>query len=182
MDLPYNSRVKKRQSKGVAVYAFNCFSILIRVLEDFMSAEASCCAFLCTDFGWSIFRRESYSLRISQVVSTVCQDLRDHGHHTTESLCALLRELARLLNLVPGKHGYLLPDHVDRLLDCMLPLVESETTSDCLLEQLCKVILCKSFVVKTANHTCNWRAITQRWSRMYADGNKVIPELFVSCV
>jgi hypothetical protein len=44
------------------------------------------------------------------------------------------------------------------------------------------VILCKSFVVKTANHTCNWRAITQRWSRMYADGNKVIPELFVSCV
>ncbi len=131
------------------------------------------CTFLSTDFGWSIFSRDSYALRINHAVSSACQSLRDHARHTTEALCTWLRDLARLLNLIPGKHGYLNADHVDQLLSCMLPLMESETTSDCLLEQLCKVILCKSFVVKAANHVCDWRAITRRWFRMYADGNKV---------
>jgi len=132
------------------------------------------CTFLSTDFGWPIFRSDSYALRISRAVTSVCEAVRDqNGFNTTEALCTQLREFARLLNLVPGKHGCLLPVHVDQLLDCILPLVESENTSDCLLEQLCKVILCKSLVVKTAKPKCNWRAITQRWSRMYAVGNKV---------
>ena len=132
------------------------------------------CTFLSTDFGWPIFRSDSYALRISRAVTSVCEAVRDqNGFNTTEALCTQLREFARLLNLVPGKHGCLLPVHVDQLLDCILPLVESENTSDCLLEQLCKVILCKSLVVKTAKPKCNWRAITQRWLRMYAEGNKV---------
>jgi hypothetical protein len=149
---------------------------------DASATSTPSCAFFSTDFGWSIFRRDSYSLRINQAVNSLCQALCDHDHHTTEALCTLLRELARLLNLVPGKHGFLLPAHVDQLLDCMLPLVESETTSDCLLEQLCKLILCKSFVVKPGNRICNWRAITQRWSRMYADGNKVTSPPALPCL
>jgi hypothetical protein len=134
---------------------------------------APSCAFLSSDFGWSVFRSESYALRISRAVNSVCQALRDHALTTTEALCNQLREFARLLNLVPGKHGCLLPVHADQLLDCILPLVESEHSGDCLLEQLCKVILCKSLVIKTAKRNCNWRAITQRWLRMYAEGNKV---------
>ena len=134
---------------------------------------APSCTFLSTDVGWSVFRSESYSFRISQAVSSVCQSLHDLALHTTEALCTVLRDFSRLLNLVPGKHGCLRPADALQLLDCILPLLESEETGDCLLEQLCKVILCKSFVIKTANRICNWRAITQRWSRMYADGNKV---------
>ena len=137
------------------------------------ASEIPDCAFLSTDFGWSVFKRDSYPLRISQAVSGICGALHNHAHHTTEALCSQLREFARLLNLVPGKHGQLLPTHVDQLLDCILPLLESETTSDCLLEQLCKIILCKGLIIKSAKHTCNWRAIAHRWSRMYADGNKV---------
>ena len=133
---------------------------------------APSCLFLSTEFGWSVFRSESYALRISRAVNSVCQAMRDHALNTTEALCTQLREFTRLLNLVPGKHGCLLPVHVDQLLDCILPLVESENTGDCVLEQLCKVILCKSLVIKTAKRNCNWRAITKRWSRMYADGNK----------
>jgi hypothetical protein len=136
-----------------------------------MCAQGSpSCTFLSTDVGWSVFRSESYSFCISQAVNNVCQSLHDHALHTTEALCTVLRDFSRLLNLVPGKHGCLLPRDVHQLLDRILPLLESERISDCLLEQLCKVILCKSFVIKTANRICNWRAITARWCSMYADG------------
>jgi hypothetical protein len=138
---------------------------------------ASSCAFLSAEFGWSVFKKESYSLRINRAVSNVCEALLDHAHHSTEALCTQLKDFARLLNLVPGKHGFLLPSHVENLLDCILPLLENETTCDCLLEQLCRLLLCKSVVVKTAKRVFNWRAIAQRWSQMYAEGNKVVPPI-----